>query len=293
MTVGIYCIENIIAGKRYIGKSKNIERRFADHKRMLKREIKAAACNPHLWNSVKKYGITNFIFSILEKHLFLDAIRLSERELYWQDFYQVHNRDFGYNLLRESGGVTTHSEETRKLMSDKQIGKKRSLEHRQAISRGQTGRERSKVWCKAISEATVGRVISEKQRADISKTLSGRSLSEEHRKNISKGNMGRVVSPETRDAISRANTGRVHNKELYVNQREAVSKYSYCQYTIEGELLCIYNRMADAVNKGYIADNITSACSGKQKTYKGFIWVKIPKIVQDKLQDGAVCESQK
>lgn len=60
---GIYRIYNTINGKYYVGSSRNIKRRKAEHFRMLR---KGTHHNKHLQNSVLKYGIENFKFVVIE-----------------------------------------------------------------------------------------------------------------------------------------------------------------------------------------------------------------------------------
>ena len=55
---GIYCVTNIITKKIYIGQSINIKKRWYEHKR--------GKGNIILGNSIKKYGLDNFKFEILE-----------------------------------------------------------------------------------------------------------------------------------------------------------------------------------------------------------------------------------
>ena len=64
MTIGVYRIVNKIDGKSYVGKSKDIEVRFSNHKSLLKRDIGSVDCNRYLFNAVKKYGLENFDFEI-------------------------------------------------------------------------------------------------------------------------------------------------------------------------------------------------------------------------------------
>lgn len=59
MTCGIYIITNNDNGKKYIGKSKNIERRFKQHKSDLPVS--------KIGKDIKKYGEDNFTFEILEE----------------------------------------------------------------------------------------------------------------------------------------------------------------------------------------------------------------------------------
>lgn len=87
---GIYCIENLVNGKKYIGQSCNLDWRWYDHKRRL---IKQRHDNKHLQASCNKYGIDNFKFDIIE---YCDEDKLNEREIYWISYYNTYLGD-GYN----------------------------------------------------------------------------------------------------------------------------------------------------------------------------------------------------
>lgn len=58
---GIYCIENTVTGKKYIGSSKNIFKRLKDHMYKLKKNVHP---NKHLQSSFNKYNIENFSYKI-------------------------------------------------------------------------------------------------------------------------------------------------------------------------------------------------------------------------------------
>ena len=62
VTSGIYKIQNIVTGFIYIGCSQNIEKRFKQHLRGLKR---GSHCNRYLQNSFNKHGLENFVFEII------------------------------------------------------------------------------------------------------------------------------------------------------------------------------------------------------------------------------------
>ena len=93
---GIYCIENIVNHKKYIGQSIDVEERWKKHVSELKH---GRHHNDYLQNSWNKYGEDNFKFYILE---YCDIDTLDDREVYWINFYNTINRDNGYNL--KSGG---------------------------------------------------------------------------------------------------------------------------------------------------------------------------------------------
>lgn len=94
---GIYCIENTINHKKYIGSSVDIYRRWAQHRRELKGNYHY---NHHLQNACNKYKIENFKFYIIER---CDECIRIEKEQYWIDCYNSANENFGYNIAQFAG----------------------------------------------------------------------------------------------------------------------------------------------------------------------------------------------
>ena len=94
--VGIYCITNLINGKRYIGQSIRIENRWEEHKRNAF-DLSREEYNKPFYQAIRKYGLDNFSFEVLEE---CSQEKLNEREVYWIEFYQTFPLKLGkgYNL---------------------------------------------------------------------------------------------------------------------------------------------------------------------------------------------------
>lgn len=109
---GVYCIENLINHKKYIGQSGDIKSRWRSHKSELRRGIHG---NDYLQKAWNKYGEDNFRFYILEECT-IDIT--DDRERYYIAVYDTTNRDCGYNL--ESGGhmCKTLSDSTKRKISE-------------------------------------------------------------------------------------------------------------------------------------------------------------------------------
>lgn len=109
---GIYCIENIINNKKYIGQSVNINQRWSKHICELKN---GNHDNDYLQKSWNKYGEEHFKFYILES---CEKDLLDERETYYIDFYNTMDRNYGYNL--KSGGQASNyvCDEVREKISE-------------------------------------------------------------------------------------------------------------------------------------------------------------------------------
>lgn len=111
-TCGIYCIENLINHKKYIGQSRNVEMRWRSHRSELRRNIHG---NDYLQKAWNKYGEDNFQFYILEECI-VDI--MNDRERYYIVLYDATNRGCGYNI--ESGGTINKilSDSTKRKISE-------------------------------------------------------------------------------------------------------------------------------------------------------------------------------
>jgi group I intron endonuclease len=92
--IGIYCIENTINGKKYIGLSRNIEQRWNEHRSKLRRGKHKNIYLQRAWNNC---GEDAFKFYIME---ICDSDVLSEREQYYITKEHTLSHEFGYNLTK-------------------------------------------------------------------------------------------------------------------------------------------------------------------------------------------------
>lgn len=89
---GIYKIQNLINGKCYVGQSKDIKRRWKDHCCSANNPADHCYNNP-LYKAIRKYGIENFSFDVIEECLISE---LNDKERF---YIQKYNSFFnGYNL---------------------------------------------------------------------------------------------------------------------------------------------------------------------------------------------------
>lgn len=109
---GIYCIENIQTGKKYIGQQVNIRSRWYQHRNELRRGIH---CNDYLQKAWNKYGEQNFKFYVLEN---CSIEELNEKEVEYIEKYNTMDEQFGYNLKSGGQDHSVCSEEVRQKIRD-------------------------------------------------------------------------------------------------------------------------------------------------------------------------------
>lgn len=104
--VGIYIITNLVNGKRYIGQSVDIKKRFYAH-RCISHET-----NVHLKRALAKYGKENFKYEILEE---CSIEELDEKEIYY-----IKTLKPEYNVsLGGQYGMKKYPESVRAVISKK------------------------------------------------------------------------------------------------------------------------------------------------------------------------------
>lgn len=141
--IGVYKITNP-SGKIYIGSTNNFKRRISEYK------YKTCKDQVRLYNSLKKYGFNNHNILLIEK---CSLENLYNRERYWQEYYNVIDRDKGLNCQYVNTNIKPKkvSEETKlkisKAMSGKnnpRYGVKLSQEIKDKISKSNKGKRQSK-----------------------------------------------------------------------------------------------------------------------------------------------------
>ena len=137
----IYKISNP-KGKVYIGQSVDYPKRLKTYKAQYKSHI-----GPKLYNSIKKYGIENHRFEVIETCKEKD---LDEREIYWiQEYGSVEG---GLNLQYGGKGGRL-SQETRDKKAKSMTGKKASQETKEKMRNARIGHSMyNDEWVKKMRE---------------------------------------------------------------------------------------------------------------------------------------------
>jgi hypothetical protein len=147
---------------------------------------------------IKKYNIDwklDVITEILE--YIEDISKLNEREVYWLEKYDVENNPLFYNKSNKPFGPTTHSPQTRILLSDKLTGQKREGEALDNLRKGHKKRILN-IDGDKISKAKIGHeCYKNPQRGEkISAATKGRKDTEETKNKKSKALLGKNTRPK-------------------------------------------------------------------------------------------------
>lgn len=179
---GIYKIINKINGKYYIGSSKDIEHRWVDHIRELRKNNHHNDYLQHAWN---KYGESSFDFIILE-YVEKNQLLIIEQK-YLTELKTQQNECYNLNFDAYGGEISDYSKQ--KIRKSK-LGKKLSDEVR-----------------KKLSDSHKGIRLSDKSKEKLRNFNKGKKLTEEHKRKIGVSNFGKKYSLEIKKRMSETRIG--------------------------------------------------------------------------------------
>ena len=192
----VYCIENKLDGKKYIGITQGeIQRRFKQHKTIT--NTKNSSNKSHIHKAMALYGFSNF--KVYELDSAKTKEELFEKEKYWIKLLDTKNN--GYN--ETNGGEGTFgwkpTEEQNKQNSERIKKVMENESHRQLLS------EKSKQYWDSLTKEE-----QDKKREQFNKTKIGNqhakgkhwNLSNETKNKISVSKKGYKMSDETKKKLS-------------------------------------------------------------------------------------------
>ena len=229
---GIYKIQSIIKPERiYIGSAVNVNKRWSNHKRMLKNNCHD---NIKIQRHSNKYGINDLVFIILEP-CFTEFLTI--REQFYIDTLNPY-----FNICKIAGSqLGCHwklSPESCKNISEGHKGKKsywygkqKSIEHIQKIADSKRGKKlspHSAETRRKISKSNKGRIISDEWRQKISISKKGQhwNLSEETKQKMRDACKNRKpISEETRKKQSESHKGKRLSDETKLKKSISMKAY--------------------------------------------------------------------
>lgn len=259
---GWYCIPT---GNWYVGQTVDPERRFKQH---INDAINKKD-NNIFHRALKKYGLDNFVYCILEDNILRDNLNMKEIE--WIEYYDSFY--CGYNLTL--GGIVSRicTEETRKKLSESRKGKTPWI----------FGKHHSEETKHKISESNKGQLIG------IRNPMYGKHHSKESREKMPEATKGRNhpfygthLKESTKQKISSSNKGKHNFNGMYGKRHKESTKKKMSisnknkskvnKYDLNGNFICSYNSITEAIKQNPKAAHISDVCRGIRKQAAGFIW---------------------
>lgn len=183
----IYVIQNKINLKLYIGQTTRIKTRWYEHRTTSNKQSKYP-----LYKSMKKYGLDNFDFTIIEEYD--NQIDADEAEDFFINYFNTRNKEFGYNLKPGGGcGSGWHHSNEAKLKLKKAMKSDKNLQ---------------------VFKDTGFKIVEWNKIHGAPKPNLGKKFSDEHRKKLSESHKGK----------DNHQSGRTHSEESKAKMRFAKKK---------------------------------------------------------------------
>jgi|SRR5271157_4543078 len=129
----VYCVTNMRNDKVYVGQTGQhyVSDRWKKHLFLARKGV-----DTHFYRALRKYGPGVFVKQVLSTAETVDEVNNLER--LWIILLRANDRTYGYNVT-VGGEHPVHTEETKKKISQIQIGQRHSEEHKRNTSRGLMG----------------------------------------------------------------------------------------------------------------------------------------------------------
>lgn len=206
---GIYVIQDMTAGKAYVGSSINLSKRLKQHEIDLKRDDHS---NWQLQRAFKKqHDLHVVVIPVAEGH----DVRQIEQQLIDEYF----NSGLLYNISRDTTAPTQgmkFSEEIRKKMSKAHIGFRHTDESKAKMSTALQGKQHSDEFKEKCRQRMLGNIPSEETRQKLSEVGFGRKHTDESRQKMSDIRKGVKLSEDHANKVRQHLQTYVSDKSISV-----------------------------------------------------------------------------
>lgn len=242
----IYMYTNKINGKRYIGQTKDFNKRYSSHLNSSLNN-KSNRHNLPFHKAIRKYGIENFQIDILVENISTKD-ELNELEKSFISYFNTLCKNgIGYNVAEGGGSANPFKGKTEEEMEE---------------------------FKKGCRERNLGKKLSDDHKRKISEANKTMIFTNEHRRKISESKKGKKRSKECKEKIANKKRGTKHSEETKKKMSESsTKKVKVIQMDTENNVIKIWDSIKQA-SKELNIDNsaISKCCRGKLKQTGGFKW---------------------
>ena len=278
----IYCLTNVINGKKYVGMTTmTLERRVAGHFGSASKDSRM-----YVLRAIAKYGKDVFKSSVLQECETFEELITAEK--FWIAKLNTMDHAIGYNLTLGGEGTPGHvvSEKTRDIMRElhkrenlsfktitllAQAAKIRYFQGHGALMRSKRKRGKDHFFFgKAFGRTGP---LSEETKKKISLARSGMLLSNEHKENIGIG-----VRKYYTNHVG-PNLGKTWSEQQYLNDwhNRLLRKKPVFGFDVEGECCVMYFSVDDAVIGTNLSYRKISFVKKKPKFFDGITYFRSEK----------------
>ena len=228
----VYCHINKINGKKYIGITQNIKKRWnpSSYQKCQK-----------FYSAIKKYGWNNFEHIIIHKNLTKE--QACQQEITLIKKHKTQNRNYGYNV--SVGGEIF------------MIGYKFTDDQKKKLSKIKKGKNKG-IHFSPNTEFKIGHQVDEEIRKKISESNKGKTPWNKGLKGYNSGDKNPMKRPEVRKKTMGKNNANAKIVYQYNINNDFIRKWDFMS-EIKQEL-------------NFNCSNISKCCNNKIKTAYGYIW---------------------